>query len=310
VADSARKSGLASGFVRLWEYGAAAKLLFFLRWLPQRLALPLAELAGLACGIAVRRWRDVAENNLKRALPELDAAARSRVRRGVYRNLGRVALALAKLPVWSEQTVRHHVDFAGLEHFRAAEAKGNGVLLLTGHLGNWELGALAHGAVVGPISVMVRPISNPLVNRLVEARRSAHGNRVIAKRSSAREVLRPLADGGTVGILADQTTLPEDAVFVEFFGMPAAAHKGFAQLALRSGAAVVPAFALWNASSRRHVVEYGPEIEIVRSGEADRDIEINTQRFQGVLEDRIRANPEQWLWIHRRWKTQPTAKSA
>ena len=92
--------------------------------------------------------------------------------------------------------------------------------------------------------------------------------------------------------------------------MPAAAHKGFAQLALRSGAAVVPAFALWNASSRRHVVEYGPEIEIVRSGEADRDVEINTQRFQGVLEDQIRANPEQWLWIHRRWKTQPTAKSA
>ena len=309
VADSARKSALATGLVRLWEYDAAAKLLFFLRWLPQRLALPLAELAGLACGAAVSRWRDVAESNLKRALPELDASARSRVRRGVYRNLGRVALALAKLPAWSEQTVRQHVEFAGLEHFRAAEAKGNGVLLLTGHLGNWELGALAHGAVVGPISVMVRPIANPLVDRLVEARRSAHGNRVITKRNSAREVLRTLAAGGTVGILADQNTLPEDAVFVEFFGMPAAAHKGFAQLALRSGAAVVPAFALWNPSSRRHVVEYGPEIEIIRSGAAERDIEINTQRFQRVLEDQIRANPEQWLWIHRRWKTQPTANS-
>ena len=300
---------MATGFVRLFEFGAAAKLLLLLRWLPQRLALPTAELAGIACSSVVSKWRDVADSNLKRALPELDSAARRRVRLGVYRNLGRVALALAKLPAWSERTIRQHVDFSGLEHFRAAEAKGNGVLLLTGHLGNWELGALAHGAVVGPISVMVRPIANPLVDRIVEARRSAHGNRVIAKRNSAREVLKALSAGGTVGILADQNALPEDAVFVEFFGMPAAAHKGFAQLALRSGAAVVPAFARWDPASRRHVVEYGPEIEIVRSGVAERDIEINTQRFQRALEEQVRANPDQWLWIHRRWKTQPATKS-
>ena len=300
---------MVTGFVRLFEFGAAAKLLLLLRWLPQRLALPTAELAGIACGSVVSKWRDVAESNLKRALPELDSAARRRVRLGVYRNLGRVALALAKLPAWSERTILQHVDFSGLENFRAAEAKGSGVLLLTGHLGNWELGALAHGAVVGPISVMVRPIANPLVDRIVEARRSAHGNRVIAKRNSAREVLKALSAGGTVGILADQNALPEDAVFVEFFGMPAAAHKGFAQLALRSGAAVVPAFARWDPASRRHVVEYGPEIEIVRSGVAERDIEINTQRFQRALEEQVRANPDQWLWIHRRWKTQPATNS-
>lgn len=300
---------MATGFVRLFEFSAAAKLLLLLRWLPQRLALPTAEFAGIACGSVVSKWRDVAESNLQRALPELDSAARRRVRLGVYRNLGRVALALAKLPAWSKRTILQHVDFSGLEHFRAAEAKGSGVLLLTGHLGNWELGALAHGAVVGPISVMVRPIANPLVDRIVEARRSAHGNRVIAKRNSAREVLKALSAGGTVGILADQNALPEDAVFVEFFGMPAAAHKGFAQLALRSGAAVVPAFARWDPASRRHVVEYGPEIETVRSGATERDIEINTQRFQRVLEEQVRANPDQWLWIHRRWKTQPATKS-
>lgn len=300
---------MATGFVRLFEFSAAAKLLLLLRWLPQRLALPTAEFAGIACGSVVSKWRDVAESNLQRALPELDSAARRRVRLGVYRNLGRVALALAKLPAWSKRTILQHVDFSGLEHFRAAEAKGSGVLLLTGHLGNWELGALAHGAVVGPISVMVRPIANPLVDRIVEARRSAHGNRVIAKRNSAREVLKALSAGGTVGILADQNALPEDAVFVEFFGMPAAAHKGFAQLALRSGAAVVPAFARWDPASKRHVVEYGPEIETVRSGAAERDIEINTQRFQRVLEEQVRANPDQWLWIHRRWKTQPATKS-
>ena len=307
MADSAERSGLTTALARYFEYLGAAALLRTLWCLPQRLALPTAELVGLTCCSLVSKWRDVAENNLKRALPELDAAARRQIRHGVFRNLGRVVFALAKLPSWSAQTVIRHVDFKGLEHFRSAEAKGRGVLLLTAHLGNWELGALAHGAVVGPISVMVRPINNPFVDRLVETRRSAHGNHVIAKRNSAREVLRALSDGRTIGILADQNAVPEEAVFVEFFGLHAAAHKGFAQLALRSGAAVVPATARWDPQSRRHVVEYGPEIEVVRSGSAERDIEINTQRFQSALEDRIRANPDQWLWIHRRWKTQPAA---
>lgn len=309
MADSARKRSSATALTGYLEYFGAAALLFVLRSLPLRLALPAAELAGLACGTLVSKWRDVSEINLKRALPELDTAARRRIRNGVFRNLGRVALALAKLPTWSEHTIRRNVDFQGLEHFRAAEEKGRGVLLLTAHLGNWELGALAHGAVVGPISVLVRPINNPLVDRLVETRRSAHGNSVIAKRSSARVVLRILSSGGTIGILADQNAMPEEAVFVEFFGMPAAAHKGFAQMALRSGAAVVPAIALWDRASRRHVVTYGPEIETVRSGAADRDIETNTQRYQTALEGLIRANPDQWLWIHRRWKTQSAARA-
>lgn len=307
--DPAQQPAATAAVAGRLEYLAAATLLWVLRWLPLRLALPAAELAGLACGGLVSKWRDAAEMNLKRALPELGSAARRRIRFGVYRNLGRVVLALAKLPVWSERTVRRHVDFEGLEHFRTAEAKGRGVLLLTAHLGNWELGALAHGAVVGPISVMVRPITNPRVDRLVEARRSAHGNRVIAKRNSAREVLKALSAGGTVGILADQNAALEEAVFVEFFGMPAAAHKGFAQLALRSGAAVVPAIARWEPLVKRHVVEYGPAIEIVRSGVTQRDIAVNTQRFQRAIEDRVRANPDLWLWIHRRWKTQPAGKA-
>ena len=292
------------------EYLAAAALLGLLRCLPLRIALPAAEVAGLACGAFVPKWRATAEANLRRALPELDTAARRRVRYGLWRNLGRVALALAKLPAWSERTIRRNVDFQGLDHFRAAHARGRGVLLLTAHLGNWELGALAYGAVVGPICVMVRPIANPGVDRLVEARRSAHGNRVIPKRNAAREVLKALAAGGTVGILADQNAAPDEAVFVRFFGIPAATHKGFAQLALRSGAAVVPAIARWDASAKRHVVEYGPEIEIVRSGLAERDIAVNTQRFQQAIEERVRAHPELWLWIHRRWKTRPPEQAA
>lgn len=221
------------------------------------------------------------------------------------RSIGRIAFALAKLPSWSEGEVRKNVDFVGMEHFRRARSRGKGVMLLTAHLGNWELGALAHGAVESPVHVMVRPIDNPLVDRLVQGLRSTHGNAVIVKRNSARQVLQVLRNNGTVGILADQNAVREEAVFVEFFGIPAAANKGFAQLALRSGAAVVPAVALWDGASGRHVVEYGPEMEVIRTGDASRDIQVNTQRFQQALEERIRKHPGEWLWAHARWKTRP-----
>lgn len=287
------------------EYLAAGGFLWFLRILPFGLARPVAEWIGLACGNLIKRWRRVAESNLGTALPELSAIAKAQIIQDVYRNLGRVALALAKAPYWSDRDVRDHVDFVGLEHFREGEAKGRGVLLLTGHLGNWELGALAHGAVIGPMRVMVRPIENPLVDRLVARRREAHGNRVIRKRNAAREVLAALQRNGTVGILADQNTLPGEAVFVNFFGMAASANRGFARLALHSDAAVIPAFAWWDYETRRHIVEYGPAIDLIRTGDIDADVAANTQRFQDALEERIRRHPDQWLWIHRRWKTQP-----
>ena len=287
------------------EFSAAQALLGLLRLLPYRVSIAVAEIVGLLAGCSVWKWRNVAESNLRRALPKAGRAERRRIRLGVYRNLGRVAFALAKLPAWSPAQIAEHVDFVGLENFRAAEAKGRGVLLLTAHLGNWELGALAHGAAVSPIRVMVRPIENRLIDRLVESLRASHGNGVIAKQGAAREVLRVLARNGTVGILADQNAVLEQAVFVQFFGMTASANKGFAQLARHSGAAVVPATARWDAPSKRHVVEYEPEIEVTRTNRPAQDLQVNSQRFQSALERRVREHPDQWLWIHRRWKTQP-----
>ena len=286
-------------------YIAARGLLGLLEALPSAVAIRVAHGIGLACGFVVPKWRAVAECNLRNALPELSRSERKKILRGVYRNLGRVAFALAKVPTWSEGDLRKHVEFVGLEHFREGLSRGRGVMLLTAHLGNWELGALAHGAVEGPVHVMVRPIDNGLLDRLVERLRCAHGNKVISKRSSARQVLRVLRQNGTVGILADQHAIREEAVFVDFFGIPAASSKGFAQLAIRSGSAVVPAVAWWEATSGRHVVEYGPPIDVIRTDNPSRDIEANTQRFQSALEERVRRHPEQWLWIHRRWKTPP-----
>lgn len=303
--SGASAGGRRAGFGAHFEAAAASGLLALLRLLPYAAAWRAAEALGLACATFVPKWADVADGNLRLALPDLDAASRRSIRRGAFRNLGRVALALAKAPTWTERQTLARVDFDGLERFRAAEARGRGVLLLTAHLGNWELGALAHGAVVGPLHVVARPVGNPLVDRLIESRRQAHGNRVIRKRSAAREVLRVLRANGTVGILADQNTLPDEAVFVDFFGRAAAANKAFAQLAMRSGAAVVPAVAWWDPATRRHVVEYGAPIDVVRTGDSAADVIVNTQRFQEALEERVRRHPEQWLWIHRRWKTRP-----
>lgn len=300
----ARGSGPGAGREYL-EYVAVRALLASLRALPYRIAIAVAETLGVACCSVVSKWRRVAEENLRSALPDLSAGARRELLHGVYRNLGRVAFALANCPHWSRRTASKHVEFRGLDHFRQARSKGRGVLLLTAHLGNWELGALAHGAVLGPLHVMVRPLKNARVDGLVEHLRCAHGNQVIAKRNAARKVLRVLRANGTVGILADQNAVREEAVFVQFFGRTASANKGFAQLALRSRAAVVPATAWWDARRRLHVVDYGPELELTRSRDHSRDVRDNSQLFQRTLEDRIRRHPEQWLWIHRRWNTQP-----
>ncbi len=271
-------------------------------------ALPVAEWTGLAAGRLIGRWNRTADENLRLAMPQLDARGRRSVQRGVHRNLGRVALALAKLPTWPPDKIRQQVRIHGLSHFHAAQAKGKGVLLLTAHLGNWELGALAHGAVVSPISVVVRPIANPLVDSMVESRRQSFGNRVIRKRSAAREILRDLAANRTVGILADQHASPEEAVVVVFFDRPAASHKALAQLALRSGAAVVPAAARWDAAKRRHVITYRPELDLQRTDDPNRDVRVNTQRFQSEIENLVRETPDQWLWIHRRWKASEPAR--
>lgn len=289
-------------------FHAAVCLLRLLRLLPSFAAIRVAHGVGLALGLLMRRWRETAEDNLQKALPALPSAERRRIRRGACRVIGRIAFALAKLPTWSERQIREHVEFVGLERFRAGRSRGRGVLLLTAHLGNWELGALAHGRVEGPLHVLVRPIDNPLVDSLVQRLRCAHGNGVIAKRHSARRVLQVLRENGTVGILADQNAVREEAVFVDFFGIPAAANKGFAQLALRSGAAVVPAVAWWDGTAGRHIVEYGPEIEVTRTGDDARDIQVNTQRFQQAIEERVRRHPGQWLWMHGRWKTRPPAE--
>ena len=189
-----------------------------------------------------------------------------------------------------------------MEHFDEAIRQGRGVLFATAHLGAWELSAFAHALLRAPMQVVVRPLDNPLLDALVERRRALSGNRPLFKKDFARAILKALAANEAVGILIDQNSAADAGVFVDFFGIPACAGSGFAKLAARSGAAVIPGFALWSAEERRYVLRFYPPVPM--TGDATRD----TQTLQSRLEAVIRAYPDQWLWIHRRWKTRPPGR--
>jgi Kdo2-lipid IVA lauroyltransferase/acyltransferase len=237
------------------------------------------------------------------ALPELDSAKRESIVDGIFRSIGRLLLAVAQFPSIHASNINAWIAYEGLEHFAEAKQAGRGVLVATAHLGNWELSAFAHAMMTEPMNVMVRPLDNRLIDRLVEDRRTLSGNRLIFKRDAARSVLKALRSNEAVGVLIDQNTSENEGVFVNFFGKPACAGTGFVKLAYRSQARVVPGFALWDQDKKRYVLRFFPAIELTGDERAD------TQRIHTFLEQTIRQYPDQWMWIHRRWKTRPPGEA-
>ena len=224
------------------------------------------------------------------------------IERGVWRSIARLMLGFARFPQINKQNVSRWIRYDGLEHFEQALQRGKGVLFATAHLGNWELSAFSHGLMCSPMHIVVRPLDNPLLDRLVGQRRQLSGNRIIEKKDFARGILRALSNNQAVGILIDQNAALEEGVFVNFFGVRACAATSFARIAAHSGAAVIPGFALWSDEERRYVLKFYPAVEI--SGDAAED----TRRLHAHLEQVIRQFPDQWLWIHRRWKTRPAGE--
>ncbi len=249
---------------------------------------------------AVPRLRRTAWRNFELALPELDRAARARLLEGCWTNLARVIAMLAQFPCIGRHNIEEFIRYEGFENYQRARARGRGVLVATAHLGNWEFSAFAHALLAEPMAVVVRPLDNPLLDELVTRYRTMSGNRVIGR---GREFLRPLVEtlraNGAAGILVDQNVTADRGVFVDFFGRKACVDAGFARLAHRTGAAVLPGYALWSETEGRYVLHFEPEIEI--TGDALSD----TQAVHARLEAAIRRAPDQWLWIHRRWKTRP-----
>ena len=283
------------------EYWMALAVVESLAWTPLPVANWLARRYAGLLDIALPRLRRVALSNLAMALPELDGGAHGRIADGVFRSIARLLVTFARFPRIDRGNIGEWIRYEGLEHFEAARARGRGVLFATAHLGNWELSAFAHGWMTAPMYVVIRPLDNPRIDALVERRRTLSGNRLIGKKEYARGILKALHDNEAVGILVDQNASLEEGMFVDFFGVPACAGTGLAKLAAHSGAAVITGLALWMESERKYVLRFYPPVEI--TGDAADD----TRRLQGRLEAVIREYPDQWLWIHRRWKTRPPA---
>jgi KDO2-lipid IV(A) lauroyltransferase len=278
------------------EYLAALAVVKSLEWAPLALSHSLARFYTRLLDLAIPRLRRVALQNLAIALPHEDAG---RIVDGVFGSIARLLVSFARFPSIRKENLDRWIRCEGMEHVETARRAGRGILFATAHFGNWELSAFAHALLGSPMHIVVRPLDNPLIDRLVERRRTASGNRLIAKKDYARAILKALAANEQVGILIDQNAAPENGVFVPFFGIPACAGTGFAKLAAHSGAAVIPGFALWSEKESKYVLRFHPPIPI--TGDAVRD----TEALQRTLESAIRAAPGQWLWIHRRWKTRP-----
>ena len=292
------------------EYAAGWLLLRLLGAVPRSMARGIGVLIAHYLFFIRAPLRRAAEFNLRLAFPELPKPARQDILRRMVRNLGWLAAEFARLPRYNRSNIEKIIILDGLENFEAAERRGKGVLFLTGHMGAWELEPYAHALYCRPIYFLVRPIDNPRVDALVNRYRCASGNQPIKKNESARVILRILREGGVIGVLADQNTVPAEAVFVDFFGVPAATTSGIARLARRTGAAVVPTSNYWDPRIRKYVLRYDPAIELPCTGDEESDIRNFSARFNQVIEDYVRRFPDQWLWVHRRWKTRPANESA
>jgi KDO2-lipid IV(A) lauroyltransferase len=256
------------------------------------------------------KLQKTAEFNLRLAFPDWTDAQRKNVTRKMVRNLGWMAAEFARLPRLTKENIEDVVILEGHENFLEGQRRGKGVLYLTGHIGAWELSSFAHALYGYPLHYMARPLDNKRLDALVNQHRCASGNRPIFKNESARVMLKILKDSGTVGILADQNTLPAEGVFVDFFGKFACTTTGLARVALHTGAAVVPGYAYWDETTQKYRLRFEPPVELIRTGDTERDVFENTQRFAKVIEEIIRKHPDQWVWVHKRWKTRPKGEPA
>lgn len=270
---------------------------------------PLARAVGMGLGQLVyllhSKLRRVGRRNLELAFPQSPEGERREVLRGVFTSLGRQLAEVCLFPRYTPDNVSEVVVYDGFENFERAFARGKGVLFLTGHLGGWELSAFAHSLYGHPLSFIMRPLDNPYLDRMMRAYRTLHGNKTVDKDDFIRGLLRAMKDGETVGILMDTNMTPPQGIFVEFFGKLACTASGLARIALRTDAAVVPGFTVWDAALGKYRLRFDPALTLIRTGDLEADITANTQLFTKVIEQFVRKYPDQWLWVHRRWKTRP-----
>ncbi len=248
------------------------------------------------------RRRLIALHNLKCAYPEKNMEDIIRIAKGVYRNIGIVAAEFFEIPSSTRENIHDLVECEGLENYTTTMAKNKGALLFTAHFGNWELMAASFPLLAQPLTFIYRLLDNPILENFVAYVRTCKGNNPLPKGGSMRRVLRHIEKKELVGILIDQNMDWYEGVFVDFFGRPAGTTNGLALLALHTGAPVIPAFMVRMESGKYKFI-IGKEVEIINTGNRNMDILTNTQNFTRIIEDFIRKYPDQWFWVHQRWKT-------
>jgi KDO2-lipid IV(A) lauroyltransferase len=288
--------------LEFWLVLAVARTL---GWLPRGLARLVAGALAWSVYQLHGRLRRVGRRNLELALPDVSSEERDRILHRLFRSLGWQLVEFCRMARYTPENTRNWIRTEGLEHYLAAEARGKGVLIVTGHMGAWELSSFYHSLMGHPMGMVIRRLDNRPLDEFVNGIRCLHGNRVLHKDDFARGLLTAMRKGETVGILMDTNMTPPQGVFVEFFGYEACTASGLARVALKTGAAVLPGFMLWEEAERRYVLHFGPQLAFERTSDGEADIVAATQQCTRVIESWIRRYPDQWLWIHRRWKTRP-----
>ncbi len=276
--------------------------------LPRSFARALGASVGALAYALFSRLRRVGLHNLALAYPEWSSEARESTLKAVYRNLGHQLAEFCLMSRYTPEQASRFIEYDGLEHYLAARARGKGVLVVTGHLGAWELSSFYHSLVGYPMGLVIRRLDNPLIDQFVNRIRCRHGNRVIHKDDFARGLIASMRAGETVGILMDTNMTPPQGIFVPYFGVDACTGSGLARIALKTEAAVLPGFLLWDEHRQKYVLRFGQCMGLVRTGNAEADTLANTAAFTRAIEEAVRRNPEQWLWMHRRWKTRPAGE--
>jgi KDO2-lipid IV(A) lauroyltransferase len=288
-------------------YIFARFVIAFFRLLPRSLGIRLTRILAACAYYFDLRHRHIASVNLRIAFPELPDRERNRIARTSFQNAAMNLLEISRISSITPADISSLVEYdqdQGLQNYRAALEKGKGILYLTGHFSSWELLPAAHALHGYPLSFITRPLDNALLERYLLTIRESKGNQVINKRNSARQVLKNLKSGGAAGILMDQNTSLQEGMFIDFFGIPAATTTSVARFALHTDAPVLPGY-LTPMRGGRYTIKFLPPIDVIRTGNISQDLEVNTRRFNEILEKIVREQPEAWLWGHKRWKHQP-----